>query len=652
MISIDVFDTALFRVVPKPADVFEIVGVRLRIDNDRDDVSFRERRVQAELRARVKNSRRDIEEVTLDEIYDELKQALPQLDVARSMACELDVERAACVVNPDVLRLYRSVIASGVKLVFTSDTYFPQTFVSELLRQAGYDADHRCFTSSTYRATKEKGSLFAIIAREMGVEPKAITHLGDNWQADFVSARRRGVKGYWYRPRTRRLHDRSSETLAERTITRIAEVRVDDQLGTGDSIQARTGYDIAGPIFVGLFDWLVTDIKRAPVDLVLFCARDGLFMRDLYERVRAQRELPPSQYFEVSRRSLAFPSITELDVVALNVITANNSPLPVSEFFARIGLDVNQYLEAYQRVGLSATTIIKDDFSRKQLEDVFRSIEPAIVERAASERELLTAYLQQCGILDAKRIAIFDIGWGGTLQRAVANVLGSLGEPRSLVGYYLSTDERILRLDAKAGPASGWFANAAEPSSRQRPISAAYWLLETIFSALHGTTLGYRRDGDGKIVPVRHVFDSEASDARATARIQRAAVDFTVIWERLWGDAAPAINAEMAFRRFERFAMTPSLEEAQHFGNVLHIGGMGTTNETMAIARPPHVTQALRRPKIVLSAYRTSLWRRGYLKRVVRAGPLLRALHGMRSLGQRLRIRAASATGSPAHRRD
>jgi hypothetical protein len=340
-------------------------------------------------------------------------------------------------------------------------------------------------------------------------------------------------------------------------------------------------------------------------------------LRETYDRFAPYVALPPAEYFEVSRRALVFPSMTVLDERALDVLCANNAPLEVSEYFDRIGIDIRAFADELRAADLQPETRVFDQESRRRLRGLFASMERPVLERARSERALMLEYLKQSGAFSASRLGVVDIGWGGTLQQALADVLVSEGRTTEIFGYYLSTDERIEKLSPAAGPARAWFANAAQPAWMQVAISPGYWLLEIAFAAQHGTILGYRRADDGSVAAVRHAYNPESPNARAARAIHAASAELIDRWIRIFGGAGPTLPMASAFERFRRFVEHPTHEEARFFGDMVHIGGLGTTTETLPIAAPPPLRDYIKRPRLLVNAYRESHWQLAFLQRVI-----------------------------------
>lgn len=633
VVSLDVFDTALVRCVPEPADVFELVATRLlragRIAVE--PAAFRSLRIAAESEARCRARRSGRVEVTLDEIYGVLSETVAGLDVPDAVREELDVERAVCVANPDVQELYDRLQARGARIAFSSDSYLPRAFVAELLEACGYAGPHDLFVSNAESATKEDGTLFAVVARAAGVTPAKIVHLGDNVRPDVESARAAGVDAFWYVYRARAGGPISRELpLCEKVLRRLSALAADRPAPTWqERLLRQVAYDVTGPIFLGLVQWIVSEIRRDPPETVLFCARDGRFLHTVFERLSREKALPPARYFEVSRRALAFPTIREMDERNLHILCANNAPLPVAEFFTRLGIDITRYPAELERAGLRPDTEVYDDDSRERIRELFLLLSSVVLGAAQAEREILVAYLRQCGALDARDLVLVDIGWGGTLQQALADVLHDEHVAARLRAFYLSTDERVLQL-RDAGIARAWFANGGLPVLMQQVISPGYWLLELAFAAQHGTILGYRRLADGTVEAVRHAYDDQSPNALTSRTIQAASTELIGRWLRIFGPDGAEIPMATAFAGFRRFVERPTQDEARFFGDMIHVGGLGTTTERVAIAAPPPWRDWATRPRVLVSAYRESHWQLAFVQRVFHSNAAARGFIALR----------------------
>jgi FMN phosphatase YigB (HAD superfamily) len=642
-VSIDIFDTAVFRCVPEPEDVFEIVGIRARgrAGMPSNPQQFRTMRVEAERSAREEAwllSR--AEEVTLDHIYACLHDALPELDVDDTMNEELAVERAVCVANPDIKALYERLQREGRKVTFVSDTYLPASFVDELLSGVGYGGCHELFVSSECNATKRHGSLFSQVASALDVPPARILHIGDRFRSDFHNGRKAGFETYWYRKTVRpRESFRSERTLAGRVLARIEALAIDGGDGKTGCFDAFAA-GVLGPLFLGLTQWLARSVKEQGAELVLICAREGYVIHQIYERLRRGGDVPPSSYFMASRRALSFPALTKVDERALDVtLCVGAEGAPMQAFFERIGLDISAFPVELAETGCDATTRVATASDYAKLRELFTRLEPYVLEAAAAERPLVLDYFRSTGFSpSSKQLAFFDIGWGGSLLEATSALVRESGARTECRAYYLATDERILNLRREAGIATSWLSHGGAPDDVHRAVHAALWLLEVFFCAPHGSVIGYRRDEAGAAAPVLREFDHDSPQAQAVSSIQQASLRFVDRWLEIFGGAGLEISRDDAFRRLQRFVERPTNREIAAFGDFAHLDHLGSTAIVRPLAPVVSLFEMLTHPKSVIARYRSSFWKLGFLQGLLRNSASARMLCS--ALRQRSRLRA------------
>ena len=139
MLSLDVFDTLLWRKVPDPHNVFALLALRLidekALDRDLDAGAFALLRLRAEelARARREESGRGVE-VTLREIW----QAMPDDVLAGAtkddaLGLEVELERSLLVPDLDILDLVIAAQEHGKRVVGVSDTYFSEAQLGQFL---------------------------------------------------------------------------------------------------------------------------------------------------------------------------------------------------------------------------------------------------------------------------------------------------------------------------------------------------------------------------------------------------------------------------------------------------------------------------------------------------------------------------------------
>ena len=519
VLSLDVFDTAIVRLVDNPLDIFSVVERDyLRTNPGLAPFDFRQERILAEKRAGLSAwQHRRSEDPTLDDIYAAM--ALPSGWVRHEVRdLEINAERDLTRADPVVQEIYSTAIRLGLMVVFISDMYLPEEVINTILTNNGYQLHSGLFVSGCRGVTKRSGRLFDLVEARLGVDSKRMLHIGDNYFADVAVARDRGWRAeHW--PRS--LGHRSGGTEAgsiDASIRsglvradRAKPERVDKELRLWD----RLGYDVAGPLFFGFVQWIAEQAETSGREHLFFLARDGWILKQLYERLNPA---VPASYLYASRRCLGLPAITCMNDAALDFLTSHaHCELSVSEYLHRVGLSPDEHGTLIRSAGFaSASDVVRNPEDFKQLRTVFRALETEVLRRAWSERTRLEAYFAQAGLLSSQRVGIVDLGWKGSLQRSLSATLEDMpGRPRDLVGYYLGTISDAAAVADDGHDLRGFLMNFDEPECWSRLVYASVGLLEFLHSAPHGSVVSFT-DSEGGIVPVMAPHDL-SDEARASA---------------------------------------------------------------------------------------------------------------------------------------
>ncbi len=155
-LSLDCFDTLLWRQTRTPIDVFFALA---------HSEPFRRRKFSAKKRAAAESLARSLKlvrknrrEVSLEEIYSAAFPDLDATEIGELSRAELEAEIATCFAFPQTVELLREAKKRGLSVVITSDTYFSSAQLRELLKARlpsdAYDAIDSVFCSSEFGQSK------------------------------------------------------------------------------------------------------------------------------------------------------------------------------------------------------------------------------------------------------------------------------------------------------------------------------------------------------------------------------------------------------------------------------------------------------------------------------------------------------------------
>lgn len=342
------------------------------------------------------------------------------------------------------------------------------------------------------------------------------------------------------------------------------------------------------PSLCGFVIWVLKRALEEGKKRLYFVARDGYLMYRLAEILCQTLGLPiECRYLYCSRYALRIPAF-HLDMEgALDFICRGGIDVTMEKILNRSGIGGKDRRKVLRMLRLPYAG--DEVMPYAKLKDVKRRLAECeyflgCVERNSRQRmPELAGYLRQEGVLDGNDYALVDSGWTGSMQKTLGEVLAHLGRRESLKGYYFGLYELpkgVERDDYEAyyfGPkgclsAKVYFSNC---------------LFESVFSAPHGMTVGYR-ECRGEYVPfLAECFEERCRFAR------RMELCVMVYGEKLannikmrarWQEGARAGDKDelreaflgldvhefrdMTRRLFKTFMGRPTKAEAEAFGDL------------------------------------------------------------------------------------
>lgn len=287
-------------------------------------------------------------------------------------------------------------------------------------------------------------------------------------------------------------------------------------------IRNAIGSGKATAVFPELALTFYTFIKKLHIELlthdvpdVFFMSREGqplLHMFDMYSvgNRSAGARGPKSHYLEVSRRSTFLPSLGNLKGENFETLFRQYRAISLVEFWSSLSLD--------DHIGqLCVELDISKDEASKRLADLptdplFHALvtnprfQRIYEEERTVRRNAFIDYVRSlCGGKIPKRIAIVDVGWKGTIQDNVFNMLckGEDAPATGVVGYYLG-----LVAEGAAGKNNekhGLVFSCCGGRTRNFNVfNENRALFEVMLAADHGSIVSYNEAG-----PIRGPFAEE-----------------------------------------------------------------------------------------------------------------------------------------------
>ena len=339
---------------------------------------------------------------------------------------------------------------------------------------------------------------------------------------------------------------------------------------------------------------LHSEISKIGTNDVFFMSREGQPLLEMFERyarhqTSAGSKTTKAHYLEVSRRSTLLPSLRRLEDENFETLFRQYRSISVYEFLSSLGLEAHVN-EIAAVLGLKLS-VVKTRVADLPTGVIFEKLmgHAAFQQIYESERSTRkTAFIQYLSSLAGgtipRHLTIVDVGWKGTIQDNLFNLLCS-GDARvvdNIDGFYLGlvAQGSVHLENQKRGLV---FSSIGRRTKRFHIFNENRALFEVMLAADHGSIASYSTDGVGEAVAVRGPFDEEEMIRKKIWPVQKIILerfDELLAMEelrQLSDDQLQAIGAEL----HSRMVFKPTLSERHWFESVFHVENYGFFENTL-----------------------------------------------------------------------
>lgn len=541
VISLDVFDTALIRLFATPDGIFSYIEEQHQLPQ------FKKRRLEAEAQARaVHNTQKDI---SIEQIYQQ-----PQLN-GIDPQLEIEAELVFCVVNPIIYDLYARAKILQKKIYFVSDMYLKKEQIEQLLHKQGYKEYDVLYVSSEDHLIKGDGSRFVALKEELPGEK--ILHIGDNYLADYEWPKRHDIDAEHY-PLPASFYEK--DTLVGSLYAGLMSTQstgLSFLLGmykrwkygdksSGWGLWRDIGFLFGGPLLYLFGNYIHQQALKKPNTQLCFLARDGLIIKKVYDLLFKTPE-QDSIYLLASRRAMTFPLFV-MDQKAceqselLNIYFSTHNASNADEVIERLAYTdftaLHSDLKALEKDG-----VIENE---KALKSCLYKHYASLHAKAQDEQRGLLQYLESQQVLESnKNGLVVDVGWVGTIQDSLNQMLATTGHSKQFEGLYIG----VLPIAENASTKHGFLFDK-ENQDNYYKLAPFRNFIELLTAA---PTAGLVRFSD---ISPHTLFDDEPSPQEShridiAKEIQHGIMDFAHSIKALDAEQLPRIDTTDLLFLFE-----------------------------------------------------------------------------------------------------
>lgn len=407
VISFDIFDTAVYRKVEFPNDIFSIMSKKIGFN---DFVTVR-KKAEEDAR-REKELREGSREVTIHEIYRILKRDY-NIDLSwEKREIELEIEDAFA--NPYIFDICRRLQEMGKTIIFISDMYLPLKTIKDILKKCGYVKYDDLFLSNDRGVSKGSGLLQKAVKEKYST--RSIIHIGDNYRNDVIKTKEAGIDAYYYPGPNLSFREKHIDGISGSLYRSI----ISTMLNNGDwnkSLHYEHGFRVGGVLAAGFCQYIEVIAEKYNIEKILFCSRDCSVIRDVYDRFYGRNE---SEYIQISRYAIMNAASERYlyDLYRRFVyrdIRKHYLNKTISDIFDEMGYGyLNDYLEESHIDAYAYPSAI----GLTKIEEFFFSHRDVIMQKNRSRKKTAVRYFKEV-LGNKKNVLIVDIGWSGTCITAL-----------------------------------------------------------------------------------------------------------------------------------------------------------------------------------------------------------------------------------------
>ncbi len=592
VLSLDCFDTLLWRDCYAPSDVF--AGLTNLTTGQRMVSETYARKAQAVLHNRS--------EVGLDAIYE---QALPNADRSvrtRLAEEEIALEARTCFGFAPTVELMRTAKARGLKVIIVSDTYLSSKQLTHLIQKAAGDEVisliDRVFSSSDAGLSKSQG-LLAKAMKTVKCKPRDMLHIGDNIEADFKSARALGIPAlhlvqFGDDARQRLRFERVCQQLIGETREGVRGLMPHRALLAAQEPHASDraealGLSVLGPVFHAYDTWLRAEaeaLEKQSGGTVhwLFMLRDGHLPHLVHQ---AGGEAPSTARVEISRFAAIAASLTTRDAYLKQfALEADLNPPTLArqmlfeepEIEALVGDPQNE--EERQAASIRLRAELKKGQRQKLTSRRARARADRLIEHVR-----LAVDPQPGDVL-----MLVDLGYNGSAQDRVDALLADAFDVRVAGRYLLLREKAATGLDKK-----GLIDDRHFDPELLEALCGNVAVIEQLATCEMGSVIDFTDRGE----PIRKESAVKGAQSEVRDRVQRGV--------QIYAQAAarpPIVRRcdmhgerglrEAALATLTRFMFLPDAKELAVLKSFEHDVNLGS-ERTVALFDPAHAHEGLRR---------------------------------------------------------
>ena len=598
-VSFDIFDTLITRKTATPTGIFDNIS-NLLLDLTQIEIPFEVSSNFTEIRIKSEKKARRLsvnEEINLDEIYNVIENEYflkhKVIEIIKNIEIDQEIDMLYSI--EETRSIIEQLRKEGIKILFVSDMYLPHAIINTILKKNGLiQEEDNLFVSSCLRKTKHTGTLYSHILNELKIKKCEIIHIGDNYHSDYKVPNRMGIKSFYFNPVKLNYFERDlflrksdynylnnhiENTIGMSKITRNSYHSSNNK----EKFLYETGCSFIGPIYLNFVIWVLKKAESDKIGSLYFLSRDGKIFWEIAKIISEKMGINIKlKYLYSSRRAFSFPLINSLNEQNLDILFKKLDKITINHIIQRLGIETDTIESEF---GMLKIPFDKDLNTREisEIKEKIRNSKKIIHDLEICNKrknELLFDYIKQEGFLDQKS-ALVDVGWTGTIQDGIFNLLLQNGHDNvHLVGYYFGLSQPTS-ISIKNIKKFYLFCNHLNYPYMLKNSSIIN-VVEMLCSNIEYSTIAFNKDEHTqKIIPVFEKNDKEFLNQWGISFLSCGIRDFTLNCSVKFLEELLSCNHLMKsldFSRLKKYVELPDKETSKYMGDFPFSGDITHSN--------------------------------------------------------------------------
>lgn len=414
---------------------------------------------------------------------------IPQI----ALKIEKEVEAEFLYLDKDILQILNFCDELGKDIYVISDYHMGADVIEYYLDYLGINKYFKnIFVSCECKRSKYSGTMYEYVLEQVSHTFEECLMIGDNKQSDIKNSNKYGIKAYYKRYVNK---------------NNIKKNEVNKFLYREYEKKNYSGFCFSLSLFT---EKLYIKLKQDNASKVFFLSREGEFLKklfDAYLKIQNDNSIE-TRYLYVSRQSTFLASLNiDLDEEKFHNLFRQFKNMSAKTFMLNLDFSAEDILAVQEEVQIDINKEIKNFEQSECIKDLKNSgtFRNAYINVVEFQKTMFEKYLDQEGYRKGETLYIVDVGWKGTIQDNMSNILPNVKINGFYVGFGELGWDEVKKNNIKNGL---FFSTVPYQTLMDKRLALDAGLFEKILYASHASTSRYEIENE-TVVPIFKYYEEE-----------------------------------------------------------------------------------------------------------------------------------------------